>query len=404
MTHVQRNFWLMLTGRSISKLGNTFTFLAMSLMIFAKTGSAMNVGTMMVATHLPVILLGPVIGVWVDRLNKRVTALVCELLRACIIFSVPFVPEVKYLYLLIFASAVVGFLSNTAQSSLAPSVFPKEELRGYNAKIQSVVQTMGIAGPVLAGMVIGFWSYTAAFIVDGMTFLISATTLMFLHVLPQERKAATGGEKSRFFAELAEGARYMVSQPRVMNATLMMFTTMIMGGMFNVLMIVFSKDVIRVTDQEFGWLEAGIGVGLALGAWLLNYGKHIDLMIFLRVALVFNGLLMVALGMVDSFYTELIVLVLIGVVSVVGITSAITILQTESDSAYIGRVLGFYDTVFMIGTVGSMAAAGIVASLFDLRDIFVYGGLMTSAVVVLLSLRRLPKTVDVDGGTKQVAS
>lgn len=389
----------MLIGRSVSKLGNTFTFLAMSLMIFAKTGSAMNVGTMMVATHLPVILLGPVIGVWVDRLNKRMTALVCELLRAVLIFSVPFVPEVSYLYGLIFAAAVVGFLSNTAQNALAPDVFPVEELRGYNAKIQSVVQTMGIAGPVLAGMVIGFWSYTAAFIVDGMTFLISAITLMFLHVLPKERKADVqdAGEKPRFFAELAEGARYMVSQPRVMNATLLMFATMIMGGMFNVLMIVFSKDVIRVTDQQFGWLEAGIGVGLALGAWMLNYGKHIDLMIFLRVALMFNGLLMVAFGLVDSFYTELIVMVLIGIVSVIGITAAITILQTESDSAYIGRVLGFYDTVFMIGTVGSMAAAGIVASVFDLRDIFVYGGLLTTAVTILLSLRRLPKAAGADG-------
>lgn len=418
MSTMQKNFWWMLTGRSVSKLGDTFSFLALSLMIFAKTGSALSVGQMMVAIYLPVLLLGPFAGVWVDRLNKRVLAIVCELVRAGVVLAIPFVPEVWHIYVLAFVSATIGFFSRTAQGALIPQLFPKDELRGYNAKIQTATEVMGIAGPVLAGIVIGFGSYTAAFVVDSATFLYSAITLLALNTAlkaaDQSRAAtvesgsletAAAEENSQavasaatvarpsFFAELKDGARYMIGHPRILNTTLIMFSAMIVSGMFNVLLVVFSKDIIRVTDQQFGWLEAGIGLGLATGAWLMNYGKNVDLLTFVRVAAVIDGLLITVLGLTGSFWTELLVLVGIGIFSVIMMIAATTIMQTEADDAYMGRVLSFYNTAFMAGTVFSMALAGVVAEMVSVRDIFVYGGLFTAGITFLLGLRRVGKPV-----------
>ncbi|HEU4964133.1 MAG TPA: MFS transporter [Bacilli bacterium] len=403
------NFWWMLTGRSVSKLGDTFTFLALSLMIFARTGSALSVGQMMVATYLPVLLLGPVAGVWVDRLNKRVLAIVCEVLRAGVVLAIPFVPDVAYIYGLAFLSATIGFFSKSAQGALVPTLFPKDDLRSYNAKIQTAVETMGIAGPVLAGLVIGFWSYQAAFVVDSLTFVYSAVALVALQMVKpdvtaqarmQTATAAEGAsdetepapaEKKSFWAELAGGARYMAGHARIRNVTVIMFTAMIVSGMFNVLLVVFSKDIIRVSDQQFGWLEAGIGVGLATGAWLMNYGKNIDLLTFVRVAAVIDGLLISVLGLTGSFWAELATLVGIGIFSVIMMIAATTLMQTEAEEEYMGRVLSFYQTVFMGGTVASMMLAGWVEQYVSVPDIFVYGGLFTAAATFLLGLRKLSK-------------
>jgi MFS transporter, DHA3 family, macrolide efflux protein len=391
MTELQRNFWLTLAGRSVSKLGGTFNFLAMSLMIFAKTDSAMSVGQVMVATNLPMILLGPVIGVWVDRLNRRLLAMWCEIVRALLVLAIPFAPNMTGIVILAFFAAAVGFVSNTAQSTVVAQLFPREAMLGYNAKIQTAVQVMSVVGPVLAGIVIGFSSYTVAFAVDSATFLFSALTLALL-AMPKLEAApvAAAKEKTSFFGEMREGARYMAAQPRVMNAMVIMFTAMIVSGMFNVLFVVFSKDTIGVSDQQFGWLEAAIGVGLVLGAFLMNFFKKIDLLTYVRVGMILDALLIGALGFVGDFYTEWLVVVGFGICTVMAMIASGTIIQTETENAYMGRVNAFYNTVFMVGTVGSMALAGLFADWFDLRDIFLYGGVLTAAAIALLSLKRLP--------------
>ncbi|ARU61588.1 hypothetical protein CBW65_11635 [Tumebacillus avium] len=393
MTGLQRNFWLMLTGRSVSKLGDTFHFLALALMIYAKTHSALSVGQVMVASYLPAILLGPFLGVWIDRLDKRRLAIACELTRACVVLSIPFLPNVYWIYLMTFVAAVVGFTSSNSQHALIAQLFPKQQLLGYNAKIQTSMQVMAIAGPILAGMVIGFWSYTAAFVVDALTFLFSATTLSLLTVAAKEAaKQGAGAKKKQFWAEFRAGARYMMQLPRVLNATAVMFTAMIVSGMFNVLLVVFSKDIIKVTDTQFGWLEAGIGLGLALGAITLTQVKNVDLLQVVRFGILVDALLIALLGTTESFYTEWLVLVGTGMFSVMAMIASATLIQSEAEQPYIGRVLGFYNTVFMAGTVGSMALAGVVEAWFSVREIFIYGGLLTAVATVLLSMKRLRKT------------
>ncbi|ASS76420.1 hypothetical protein CIG75_16625 [Tumebacillus algifaecis] len=392
MTELQRNFWLMLTGRSVSKLGDTFHFLALSLMIYAKTESALSVGQVMVASYLPMLILGPFLGVWIDRLNKRKLAIACELIRAGLVLSIPFLPHVYWIYSFTFVIAIIGFVSSTSQQGLIPQLFPKGDLLGYNARIQTSMQVMAIAGPIAAGAVIGFWSYTAAFVVDSATFLYSAMSLSLLSVSAKAAAKQKGAnQEKKFWVELREGARYMVQLPRVMNATAIMFTAMIVSGMFNVLLVVFSKNIIKVTDTEFGWLEAGIGLGLAAGAATLAFLKRVDLLLIVRIGILVDALMIAVLSTTESFWTEWLALVGIGMFSVMAMIAAATLIQIEAEQAYIGRVLGFYNTVFMAGTVGSMALAGVVETWFSVREIFLYGGLATAGATLLLSLRRLPK-------------
>lgn len=379
MLYTRRNFYWMITGRSVSKLGDTFTFLALMLMIFDRTGSALSVGQVLLTTFLPGVLLGPVIGVWIDRLDKRRLTVVCELLRALVVLAIPFVPTLGFLYVLTFLSAMLGNASRTAQNTLVRDVFPREELMGYNARIRSAVEVMGVLGPILAGTVIAFWSYQTAFLVDSVTFLYSAIALLMLRLPPREQSSESSqskpsAPKPSFWGELVAGARYMRSQPRIVNTVAIMFTTMLVGGMFNVLFVVFSKDVIRVTDQQFGWLEAALGLGYALGAALMGKWRHIDPLTYVRGSTVLVGLIFASLGFVTNFYAELLVVIALGLCSVVAVVAGPTLLQTESDKAYLGRVMGFFQTLFNAGTVLSMALAGVVAEAFGVRDVLLYGG------------------------------
>lgn len=352
----------------------------------------MNVGTFLISTQLPAILLGPFIGVWVDRLNKRRIALFGELLRACVIFAIPFLNDVTHIYILTFLSSMIGFISKTAQTSLIPELFPRDQLMSYNAKIASTVEVMGVVGPVLAGMMIGFWDYTPAFLLDGATFLYSALTLAMLNMTNVAKKApAAGEERPSFLMEMTAGAKHLFGMPRVMNALAIMVTTMIVSGVFNVLLVAFSKDVVGVTDTEYGWLEAGLGAGFAVGAMLMNYGRNIDPLTWVRWSAVLDGLFFLLLGLTNSFWTELIAIFGVGVASVIAMVAAPTMMQIEAEPEYIGRVIGFYQTVFMLGNVVSMGLAGVVSTWFTMRDILIYGGGLIIVAAILLSLKRLPR-------------
>ncbi|MGB8956448.1 MAG: MFS transporter, partial [Tumebacillaceae bacterium] len=158
------------------------------------------------------------------------------------------------------------------------------------------------------------------------------------------------------------------------------------------LLVAFSKDVIGVTDTEYGWIEAGLGAGFAIGAMLMNYGKNIDPLTWVRISAVFDGLFFLLLGFTNSFWTELFAIIGVGVASVIAMVAAPTMMQMEAETEFIGRVIGFYSTVFMLGSVISMGLAGVVSSLFDMRDILIYGGGFIIVAALFFSLKRMPRT------------
>src|SRR5713101_4031523 len=83
------DFWKFWTGQTISTLGSSFTSFAFPLLIFNLTGSSLNLALTVVATVLPYLLFGLVIGAWVDRVNRKRLMVVTDLARALVIASIP---------------------------------------------------------------------------------------------------------------------------------------------------------------------------------------------------------------------------------------------------------------------------------------------------------------------------
>src|SRR5215471_2449657 len=92
------DFWKFWTGQTISTLGSSFTSFAFPLLVFQLTGSSLNLALTVVATVLPYLLFGLVIGAWVDRVDRKRLMVVTDVARALVIASIPL-------------ASVVGFLS-----------------------------------------------------------------------------------------------------------------------------------------------------------------------------------------------------------------------------------------------------------------------------------------------------
>lgn len=90
-TDEKRAFSLLLMGQFISALGDKLHYVALGILIFRLTGSALEVGKMTLATMLPYLLFGLIAGAYVDRFDKKRTMIIADLLRAVFVGLIPIV-------------------------------------------------------------------------------------------------------------------------------------------------------------------------------------------------------------------------------------------------------------------------------------------------------------------------
>jgi len=134
----KRDFRLLWSAQLVSTIGTALTDLAAGILVFRITGSALSVGLMFVATSVPTLLIGLVAGVFVDRYDRRKIMVVADLLRAAIVFSIPFLigPDGRNIVFLYIAVALVSSISqffNPANDAVLPEVATDEELAAANS-------------------------------------------------------------------------------------------------------------------------------------------------------------------------------------------------------------------------------------------------------------------------------
>ena len=117
-----RNFTLLWLAQLVSSMGTSLTSLAAAIYVYKLTGSALNVGLMLMASAAPSVFVGLVAGVLVDRMDRKRIMLIADGLRAVLIFLIPFLlpQSIAWLYVLLLLSGAVGQFFEPAHASLLP--------------------------------------------------------------------------------------------------------------------------------------------------------------------------------------------------------------------------------------------------------------------------------------------
>jgi MFS family permease len=198
----KRNFTLLWSGQLISTIGSSLTSLAASILIYRETGSALSVGLMLMATAIPSLFLGLIAGVFVDRFDRKRMMIAADLLRALIVFSIPFLApqDILWLYVLVLLESCVTQFFDPAHASLLPEVATNEELAGANILI--TVGSFGATaiGFAAAGLFATQFRIEWAFYADAATFVFSALCLARLALPPSPDRAKAFGHPPLAFS------------------------------------------------------------------------------------------------------------------------------------------------------------------------------------------------------------
>ena len=393
----QRNFGLLWFGGLISMMGDWMLRIALPAYVFELTGSTLATGAMFIAGMVPNLLLGSVAGVFVDRWNRRRTMIVVNLILATVLLPLPLVRSVESLwlvYVVAFAQSVVGQFFGPAENALLPTLVNEEHLLTANSLNALNNNLARLIGPALGGATALALGLSGVALIDAGTFLIAALLIGLIRheETPPTKTADT--EKVSLTAvwyEWAAGLRVIRHENLIAKLFAIEAIVAIGEGIVSVLFVPFVTEVLRGEALELGWLMSAQAVGGLLGGMLVaRIGARIEPRRLLGPCAILFGLVDLAIFNYPAFFPgfaiALVLFVIVGLPGAAFSASFFTLLQSNVEDRYRGRVFGALNTTFALLTLVGMGLASVAgdrAGIVPVINVQGYGYVVAGALAWL---------------------
>lgn len=375
MTHrwlLTRDFSLMWWSQVFSQVADGVSKLALLWFVYAITGSPLKTAVIGLLQTVPPIVLGPFIGVMVDRLPKKAILIGSDLARGVLIGLIPcwvsvpnFTVESLYVLTLLYGIATAVFVPTL--SSAVPFMVRRPQFTAANALLQSTTSFGIIIGPALSGIGIAFSGSQEVLCMNAVTYLVSAACLLPIRL--QGADFAHGeGMVTHMIGHMVEGVRYALITHRRLLLLILMASVYTFGtGAFTTLFPVFGRNLLGLGPVEVGYLWSWLGVGLfltslaliRLSAWSLRRRAFA-----IVASAVLGGAAVCALVWARDFRVAALLVVCIGIGFGAWTPIAWGIIQETVPSGMVGRVMAVYTAVATATSMAGMSFFGWVAESF----------------------------------------
>ena len=280
-----KNFFLLWLGQVISQFGDRLAQIALIGLVYNRLGiSFLGLAKIMFFTVLPVFLISPVAGVYVDRWDKRNVMMVTDFIRGVLILALGlfFVHFINFtpVYIAIFFCFCLGRFFIPAKMALVPLLVKEEDLFMANSLVSITANIAAILGFGVGGLIVEWWKPKGAFILDGVTFFLSSLLIFFItkkiagtfkpHDLVEIGKDVVKKEQS-LFREFIEGLHYLVSGESAFFSVRSFSVLFSFLGALYVVFIGFIQKTLGTGTKDLGFLAVWLTLGLFLGS--LAYGR-----------------------------------------------------------------------------------------------------------------------------------
>lgn len=407
---LNRDYGLLFMGRLVSELGDGIHYFALTWLILDLTGSGAALGTLLMITTLPTIILAPFAGVVADTVDRKLIVVGTDLIRGLIVLYLAVIYytgrlNLPILYIVTAVLSACGTIFGPAIVATIPNLVKKEELVQANARDTFSSSATSILGPVVGAALLGTTGYVGVFLINGLSFVLSGVSEMFIRFprrQPSGSATATVQAKKanilqQFEANFKAGLAYIWKNPGLRTIVLFAFSLNFIGNpMFAIVFPYFGKQVLQMDPGHYSMTQSSFPAGILLGTFLVGaITQRIAKPRLLSLATVFQGsvvalMSIVALPAVHRQLSPLGVLsslavpiLFLGIANVqVNVPLNVMLQETVPDD-YRGRVFGLLDSLVQMFVPLAMALFGV---LVDIIPTF-YLVLMCGLVTVFLGFR-----------------
>lgn len=359
-----RNFRLFFGGQSISLVGTWITRVATSWLIYRLTGSELLLGIAGFAGQIPTLLISPLAGVLVDRVDRRRMLVITQagsLIQSALLAALTLaghITVVQIVVLQFFQGIINAFDTPARQAFVSQMVEDRRDLPNAIALNSSMVNGSRIIGPSIGGLLIAGFGEGWCFAIDAVSYLFVIASLLAMRVEP---RAGSGVAEMKVLQELAHGWRYIAGHVPIRTMLLMVAVVSTAGTPYSVLMPVMASERLGGGPNTLGILMAASGGGALTGALYLASRESVVGLgrVILYATLLFGGGL-IAFSQAHSVAVACLLLALAGAGFMMQLAATNTFLQTVVEEHLRGRVMSFYTMAFF-GTVpiGSLIGGAV---------------------------------------------
>ncbi|MGH3116200.1 MAG: MFS transporter [Gaiellales bacterium] len=257
------SFGLLALATLASGLGTWLAFVALTVDVFDRTGSATWVSALFIADFLPAIVIGLAAGTLVDRMPRRRLMIASDLVRVGVFAVLPFADSAALIVLLAgVAGFATGFFRPAVYAGL-PNLVRDEDLAGANSILQTIENAAWAVGPIVGGLLVAATGPDAAYWINAATFAVSAALLAGI---PQRLLQSAPAVGHGYFRDLADGFALIRRSRALLTILAAWNVVMLATAGANVSEVVLAKDAFSAGDFGYGLLVGATGVGLALGS------------------------------------------------------------------------------------------------------------------------------------------
>ena len=397
-----RDFSLLFWGQMTSQIGDSLNRVALLWFVYQLTGSAMKMVMIGLLQTIPPLLLSPLIGVYLDRANKKSVMVWVDIARSVLVLLIPLLYAfdeltLERLYVAVFLLAIVSTIFGPALSAAVPQLVSRDQLTAANALLQTTTNTGLLIGPLVSGLGIALIGSQNVLYVDAVTFFVSALCLIAIRMRPLEAHAADK-RNTTWTQELLAGIRFVYFEQTVLVLMVAAALYSLAASAFAFMLPVFAEQNLSAGALEVGALWSALGAGmLATSTWLASLSQK-DLhgrftMIFRSMAV--GGLAMCGLSMLTAPLVAGALILIIGGSTALFMPIVWGVLQEVTPAPLLGRVFTTFSTGSMASAMAGMAGFGWAADTMGPHVSLLGIGLVllcTACVAALCSrrFRRVP--------------
>ncbi|MCS7285888.1 MAG: MFS transporter [Anaerolineae bacterium] len=385
-----RDFRILWIGQFISQIGDSLALIAALVVIQKLSGSTLWLGFTAMAIAFPPLLLGLVGGVMADRFDRKKVMIISDILRGiAILFLIGArSPQQLYLFPLVGCfMSIAGVFFGPARNAVIPSIVSREMLLTANGLLQASQMLAIIVGSSLASLIIATLGPASAFILDSLTFFLSAWLIFTLKIPPVNNSTPREGI---IWPQLKEGLGYIKKKRPILIIMVAASVATLSLGSIAVLGVAYVEKYLGVSAESFGFLNSIQGVGMVIGGLSLGFFSRFASPHYLAgTAMIALGAAIISFAFSSRFEMALILATLIGVCVVVARATLAALLQATVPNEKRGRVESTVNTSISFSTTLAMGLSGLLGAAMDVRTVFILAalGVISAGILTLTALK-----------------
>lgn len=402
-----KNFLLLMFGKITSLIGSNMQSFALSLFVLSTTESATKFASILAIALIPQLILGPFAGVIVDWFYRKNILIILDLISGIVvtIFAVSYfiTGEISLtnIYILVIILSVISTIDSPTLQTIIPTITKKEDLVEANA-LNSLLMSIGsVISPAIAALAYGNLGLKGVFIINSISFFLSALSEVFL-VIPRNAEKREKLSFNSFIGEFKEGIGFIVKRKDIINIVTLAIILNFAFGSFTVGSTYISKIILKVSDFQYSMVDSIGVIGMIVASFLIGWlskknsiGKNLYSSLLISSVVLSNYAIVAFKSFVElenSIMYLYLLMLLITFVICLCIGLANTFLNINFQYIVPLEFMGRVSTVMGTGCMIAMPLSNMIYGyLFD--KISVSNIFLISSVIMVIAMRLYKKSL-----------